>query len=277
MDSGSTKEKQHYLSPQLRKLPPDATVAATPAILPANAFPEDFRLRALVATPDAQMKEIMSDCFQELGVAVQLCEDAPKALDQLAAGKFEALVLDFDNSPEAADTMTSVRASRMNKTVVIFAAASNPEARRKAFEHGTSFVFERPLIQPKILQVLRTAYGLMLRDRREYFRLSIDLPVLLRKDPEIDRECRTINISRNGMAVQAPFSLPVGEVLHVHFGPGSGIDVQGTGTVIWTDQHGKIGLAMEYASLEAQVQFSAWMDEQFYIRFDIQLPNHKQH
>lgn len=277
MGSGETKEKQPYTSPQLRKLPPDATAAATPGILPVNTFPEDFRLRALVATPDAQMKEMISNCLQELGIAVQLCDDSAKAVDQLVSGKFEALVLDFDNSAEAVDAITSVRTSRANKNVVIFAVASSPDARRKAFEHGTSFVFERPLVPPRILQVFRTAYGLMLRDRREYFRLSADLPVLLRKNPEIGGECRTINVSRNGMAVNAPFPVRVGEILQLHFKPASGISVQGKGTVIWTDQHGKIGLAVEYASLEAQAQFSAWMDDQFYTRFDIQLPKPQQH
>lgn len=270
MNSGNTKEKRPYTPPQIRKLPPDAAAAMTPAILPANAFPEDFRLKALIATPDARMKEIMSSCFQELGIAVQPCGDAPTALDQLASGKFEALVLDFD--AEAVNTITSVRTSRANKTAVIFAVASNPEARQNAFEHGTSFVFERPLVPSKISQVLRTAYGLMLRDRREYFRLSAEFPVLLQKDSTTGIECRAINISRNGMAVQAPFPVRVGEIFHVHFQPDSGINVLGTGTVIWTDQHGKMGLAMEYATADAQAAFSAWMDDQFYTRFDIQLP-----
>lgn len=272
MDSGRIKEKQPYTPPQLRRLPPDASVAVTPAILPVNTFPEDFRLRVLVATPDQQMKEVISNCFQELGVAVQLCDDAPKALDQLATGKFEALALDFDNFSEAVDLITAVRISRANSNVVIFAVASNPGARRIAFEYGTSFVFERPLLPPKISQVLRTAYGLMLRDRREYFRLSTEVPVLLRKNSDSGAECRTINISRSGMAVQAPFSARVGEVFEVHFKLAAGIDVHGIGTVIWTDHHGKMGLAMECGTTEAQAAFSAWMDDQFYTRFDIQLP-----
>ncbi len=63
-------------------------------------------------------------------------------------------------------------------------------------------VIERPLVASQLLPLLRAAYGLMLQDRRRYFRLVVELPVSIRTRSGVEFKCKTINISSEGMALR---------------------------------------------------------------------------
>jgi CheY-like chemotaxis protein len=123
-------------------------------------------IRALVLTHDAGMVAVFTSLFYELGVVTENCGDELKAAEALSRSKFEALVLDFDNMPASFPMIKTLREGRSNKSAVILAVATDSGMKQRAVDQGTNFVFERPFVLPQIKKALRTAYGLMLRDRK---------------------------------------------------------------------------------------------------------------
>ena len=232
-----------------------------------NITPE---IHALLISPDVDMSVVFSRMFNEIGVATQSCEDESLAPGLLSTSKFEALVLDFDNVSSGVPIITKLRENSSSKDAIIFAVATEVSDRQSAFAHGANFAFERPFPLRMIRQALETAYALMLRDRRRYFRCPIQTPVEITRASGEKVRAVSINISGNGMAVNVPSILNVSERLILSFCvTEADLTLDGFGTVVWDDKHGKAGLSFECASLDSGKRLAAWLDAQFYRRLKL--------
>lgn len=222
-------------------------------------------MKALIVARDHEMANIFFDLFREIGVAAQVCGDESNARLVLGSGRLEALVLDFDNLSWTLRVITTLRESGSSKNALVFAVASDGTARQRALEQGANFAVERPFQKSAIKQVLHTAYSLMLRERRRYFRYGVCLTIQARTDSGPQMQCTSINISRNGMALNVPRSLDLGESLDLGFSlPDMGDAISASGTVVWDDKHGKAGVSFQCASLEDQNRLGRWLDSHFY-------------
>jgi hypothetical protein len=223
-------------------------------------------MKALIVTHDPPMVDLLRDLFAEISIVVQGCEDEAAASEILSRSKFDALVLDFDNVSTADPLVKSLRESPSNKNATLFAAATYGAAKQKAFDHGTSFIFERPFASEQIRLVLRTAYAQMLRERRKYFRLAVELNVSIIRISGEEMLGKTTNLSQNGMAVLTPAPLQHGESIKLNFQvPGAKLTLSADGSVVWDDKHGKAGINFQCASVEDQNRFAAWLDHEFYM------------
>lgn len=264
----STK-KRFYEAPQVVKLTSKDATARLDQGPGTHMNPDTLKLRALVLSNDPELGPIFEALFSKLKIVSQCCSEENEALAQLLGHKFEAIVLDFDSFRGILPTREMLHQNHANRNLVVFAVTSE-ESRNKAMQHGASFVFDRPLDQVRIAKVLRTAYGLMLRDRREYFRLAIESPVALRRNSGEILEGKTINVSRTGMAISTPISFASGETVELSLRiPDMGISIGGIGKIIWDDRHGKAGICFECKTLEESASFSAWLDNRFYEQLDV--------
>jgi CheY-like chemotaxis protein len=224
-------------------------------------------IHALLISRDAEMSVVFSRMFEEIGVATETCSDESHISDILSQSKFEALVLDFDNIRSALPIICSLREGSSSRDAIVFTVATQVPDRQIALAHGANFAFERPFLLPQIREALQTAYALMLRDRRRYFRCPAENPVrLTRRSGEIVQGLTT-NISGNGMAVAAACPLEIGERLEVSFYMSEpDLKIEAVGTVVWDDKHGKSGISFECSSIEVGKRLGAWLDAQFYRR-----------
>jgi DNA-binding response OmpR family regulator len=223
-------------------------------------------MKALLVTHDPPMVDLFSKLFSEISISVQGCDDESAASEILSRSKLDALVLDIDNVSASDPLVKTLRNSPSNKNAVLFAAATYGAAKQKAFEHGTSFIFERPFVAEQIRLVLRTAYAQMLRERRKYFRLAVELGVSIQRSSGSPMLCKTTNLSQNGMAVITPSPLENGESIKLTFQvPGAKLTLNAEGSVVWDDKHGKAGINFQCASAEDQSRFAAWLDHEFYL------------
>jgi hypothetical protein len=135
----------------------------------------------------------------------------------LSHRKFDAVIVDLQLREQAGVIMDEVRLSPSNRTAVTFAISGGDVDATTAFRRRTGFVFERPLSTQSIRGVLKPAYGLILRERRRYFRCPISSPVTIvrRNMPEVT--CQSVNISEGGMAVSTSVPLNAGEPVQVQF------------------------------------------------------------
>ena len=92
----------------------------------------------------------------------------------------------------------------------------------------------------------------------------VELGVSVRTSSGAEFKCKTINVSREGMAVSTPTPLQVGEMVDVVFEiPTPGPVMIAKGTVIWDDKPGKAGLHLSFGNSENKDRISEWLDSEF--------------
>jgi hypothetical protein len=220
-------------------------------------------IRALVLTRDSGLATAFAEVSKEFGIDAQRSGNGGMPTE-LGVSKYEALLIDFETITQPVTVFNVLRQSPANRNAVVFAVVGNPDARQRARDQGATFLLERPLKGDAIRRVLQAAYGLMTKERRRYYRCAIDIAVQLVRDSGEEIECRTINISSNGIALSSPEPFVAGEKVHVSFlPPDAPSQIRTVGTVVWDDKHGKTGLSMECTTPRMQVELDAWLDSQF--------------
>ncbi len=162
---------------------------------------------ALLVSNDAVTIKQISESLQQLAISPEVCVEVPTALVLLNRRKFDAVIVDLPLTGQANAVLEKIRRSPSNRTAVIFTVSDSDAETVRAFKAGSNFVMRRPLSLNSIGQSLKVAYGLILRERRRYFRCPVKIPVAICRAgmPEVDGQ--TVNISESGMAISASVSL----------------------------------------------------------------------
>jgi len=183
-----------------------------------NAPPPSVGIaNALLVSNDAATIKQLSESMQQLAISPQVCVEAPAALVLLNHRKFEAVIVDLQLAGQANAVLEQARRSPSNRTAVIFTVSDSDAETVSAFKAGSNFVLRRPLSLTSIGRSLKVAYGLILRERRRYFRCPIEIPATICRAGMPEVHGQTVNISESGMAIATSVSLRPGVKVQVHF------------------------------------------------------------
>ena len=173
---------------------------------------------ALLVSNDAVTIKQLSESMQQLALSREVCVEVPAALVLLNQRKFDAVVVDLQLGGEANAVLEKVRRSPSNRTAVVFAVSDSDAETVSAFKAGSNFVLRRPLSLTSIGQHLKVAYGLVLRERRRYYRCPVKIPAVICGAGMSEVHGQTVNISESGIAIVATsVSLRPGDKVQVHF------------------------------------------------------------
>jgi CheY-like chemotaxis protein len=212
----------------------------------------------LLASDDAVTIQQFSHALEELSISPDVCREVPAAIGLLKRRKFDAVIVDLQLGEQAGLILDEARLSPSNRKAVTF-AISGSDAEGTAFRKKTAFVFERPLSAKSIGSTLRPAYGLILRERRRYFRCPVSIPVVILRRSKPEVRCRSVNISEGGMALSTIVPLKAGEKVHVQFTlPGHEVPFLADSTICWL-KTGHIGLRFVSLSQEHKSELQGWL------------------
>lgn len=172
---------------------------------------------ALLVSADPATIHEFSYALNELSISPDVCQETPAAVRLLNCPKFDAVIVDLQLGEQAGVILDTVRLSPSNRTAVTFVISGGDAETTTAFRKRSGFLFERPFTTHSILDTLKPAYGLILRERRRYFRYPLAIPVTILRQSKPEVRCRSVNISEGGMAVSTFVPLGVGEDVQVHF------------------------------------------------------------
>jgi DNA-binding response OmpR family regulator len=215
---------------------------------------------ALLASADPVTIQQLSHALQELSISPDVCREVPASLRLLNCRKFDAVIVDLQLGEQCGLILDEVHLSPSNRTAVTF-AISGSDAEGTAFRKKSEFVFERPLSTASIRDTLKPAYGLILRERRRYFRCAISIPVtiLRRNMPEV--RCYSVNISEGGMAVSTIVPLIAGEDVQVQFTlPDHKVPFLAESKICWL-KSGRIGVRFVSLSQEHKSELQGWLSQ----------------
>jgi PilZ domain len=172
---------------------------------------------ALLASADPVTIQQFSHALQQLSISPEVCQEVPAAIGLLKYRKFDAAIVDLQLGEQSGTILGEVRLSPSNRTAVTFAISSNDGETTAFVRKGSGFVFERPLSKESIRRILKPAFGLILRERRRYFRCPLSISVSIRRGAMPEVRCCCVNISEGGMAVSTSVPLSAGEDVQVQF------------------------------------------------------------
>lgn len=215
---------------------------------------------ALLVSADPVTIQEFSLALQELSISSDVCQEVPAAVGRLSRQKFDAVIVDLQLGEQSGLVLDEVHLSPSNRTAVTFAISGN-DAEGAAFRKRSEFVFERPLSPKSIRSTLKPVYGLILRERRRYFRCPISIPVLVLRQAQPEVHCNSVNISEGGMALGTSVSLSPGAKIHVQFTlPDHEVPFLAGADVCW-GKPGHLGVRFLALSQEHKSVLQTWLSQ----------------
>lgn len=230
----------------------------------------DHAATALVLCADMFTVQMLQQSMGFLAVGVRACSDGLTAVRLLKSYKFEAVVVDWQLGKSAALLMDEVRRSPANHTAVTFAIVDGDNDGYSENRGSPTFVLHRPVSPATLDRVLRAAYGLVVRERRRYFRCPVATPVnVVIEDNRL--LCVSVNVSEGGIALAAGTALRHGTLAEISFRLPDCPEIFLIETKMrWQNDAGQAGLSF----LEFQTQNSGVLQRWLAGKLDETLPPH---
>jgi len=110
---------------------------------------------------------------------------------------------------------------------------------------------------------LKVSFGLIVRERRRYFRCPISIPATLRSDEFGSVSCQVINISEGGMAMNSPAKFRMKLHADVGFEIPSQLSRQTVKSeIVWCDDSGRVGIRFLSQTAQQKVELQGWLAQQ---------------
>jgi hypothetical protein len=199
--------------------------------------------------------------LQRLAVATKVCLDARSARRLLDNKKFEAIMVDFDLGENAPQLLSRARKSTSNAMVPTIAITRTQSELSLAHAVGTNFIVQRPFTSETLNHTLGASYGLVLRERRRYFRCPVRTRALLRRASMKEAPCKVSNVSEGGMSLSSvPAHLTAGMGVTVNFAlPGCRGTFAAVCEVRWRGKNGRAGLRFILMPLDQRCDLQDWL------------------
>jgi CheY-like chemotaxis protein len=216
---------------------------------------------ALLVSADPMTIQQFTYALQQLSVSPDVAREVPAAIRLLKCRKFDAVIVDLQLGEQSGMILDEVRLSPSNRAAVTFAISSNDREAAAAFRKGSGFVFERPLSRESIRLTLKPAFGLILRERRRYFRCPVSIPISIRRGTMPEVRCCCINISEGGMAVGTSVPLSPGEDVQVQFTlPDHKVPFFAESRICWL-KTGHLGVRFVSLSQAHKSELQGWLSQ----------------
>jgi hypothetical protein len=213
---------------------------------------------ALIVCKDELARQLIIESLRPLAIRAEVCEEVFAAARLLDKRKFEAVIVDLLLGEGATLVMEQLRFSRANRTAVTFTITAGDGARGAGLD--STFVLPRPLSASSINQILRAAYGLVVRERRRYFRCPLAVPAFVRARHPEEFLCQTVNISEGGVAISTRSMPDPALATAVRFSlPDRSGQLFSETRVCWSGQQGLVGLEFQSLAAPLKSELQEWL------------------
>ncbi len=213
---------------------------------------------ALLFSEDAGAVELCSRSFRSLAMDLEVTSDLTTFLLKAKRQKFEAILVDFKAGERASTALVEARKLASSRNAVAFALTTGAEDGKQAFQAGAHFILERPLTTQSLERTLRPAYGMILRERRRYFRCPIASVIHIRQKDGSTWNCTSINVSEGGICAMFPEKLHTGDEVKIDV-PIDQIQIQASCEVCWSLEDGLTGLKFTWMPSEMKTSLQIWL------------------
>ena len=219
-----------------------------------------MKLNALLMCREHDSLRMLVGALDELGIDEEVCVSETEAMELLALGHYSALVVDFDLH-HAAQLVRMARLAPAQRRPVVFAMINGRTDIGSTFQAGANFVLYKPLEADQLLRSLRAGRVFMRPDRRRSSRQKLETLVYLRFADVCPIPALVVDLSEDGLSVQASEPLPAAELPLRFILPGTNSMIEGTGEVIWADDCGRAGIFFNELTSAARRELKTWLSK----------------
>ena len=219
-------------------------------------------LQALLLSRDQDVVRPMRRAFETVSVSVSVVTASDQALDAINKQKFDAVLVDIDDVHDGPNVIPRIRTGKSNQRSIVFAITNGITSVKAAFEMGSNFVLDKPVSFERAARSLRAAHGLILRERRRYFRVPVSLSAEV-SFGNANLQAAVTNISEGGLSLK----------MERHAGAQGGVTVRITlprtsrmlelrGEFVAANRGTNIGVKFHSLPPEIRSQLDAWLNRQ---------------
>jgi len=228
-------------------------------------------LESVVISRDAALLGVLRPTLEKMSVTVEVCSSTETGNATLNNRKFDAVIVDCDDLEGGTDLLKALRKARSNASSVAFAVLNGKTTTQEAFQVGANFVLQKPLTPLNAMRCFNAALSFMVRERRRYFRHSVETQVRISVAGYSEIIASTTNLSEGGMAVRFTGKLPKDSAAKLQFTlPESKTSLEIPGQIMWADETGHAGIRFVDVPQSSQYQLEKWLTER--LREDMPAP-----
>ncbi len=176
-------------------------------------------LKVLFIDDEPDVLKLFKTLVEPLGCEVLALADSDEAAQRLKREKFDGVFVDARMPQlDGFELTRTARESQMNSQVpIVMLTGSNDAATmRRGFEAGVTFFLGKPLSQQRLLLLLKTMRGALLREKRRYARLPLRMVVTCRLDGRMFK-AESVDISEGGILLAKSGGVAQGQELDLEF------------------------------------------------------------
>lgn len=200
----------------------------------------------------------------KVGIKADICGRPAAGLRLLKSNKYEGVIIDCDDMDCGLDLLALLRDEKFTRTTIVFALVNGKTSMSDAFDLGANFVLEKPLVLEKVVRCFRAAQGLMVGERRRYYRHPVEMPVYLEFAKAFPNAMATIrDISQGGMLLRTSLALRSEMEGNFRFAiPEANISVDGECTIVWKSED-RVGVRFTKMQSGIQRKLEQWLNQRF--------------
>jgi CheY-like chemotaxis protein len=219
-------------------------------------------LQALLLSRDRDVQRTLRRVLDSANIDVELSLSPEHARAALGRKKYDALLVDCDDTERGADILQAVRKGKSNKSCISFALVNGKTTVQQAFEFGANFVLDKPISPERAARSVRAAQGLILRERRRYHRHLLRASGAILVDSGAELPVAITNISQGGISIECARQLDQGGAARLKFLlPGTKKSFEVKGEVMWSNPEGQAGIRFQVLSVEAKKELDSWLEK----------------
>ena len=167
--------------------------------------------KVLVADDDPVLCELIQEVLSA-ELEAHATTDSAQAAARIKKEKFDAVFLDVRMPhPDGIELARHIRSSKLNQTtpIVMITGDEDRNAMMRAFQAGATFFLSKPVDRPRLMRLIRATEGFMQQEKRRFQRVKVSCKVSIESN-QAKVISSTLDLSLNGMLVQAHRTFPVG-------------------------------------------------------------------
>jgi AmiR/NasT family two-component response regulator len=217
-------------------------------------------LRAMLLCTDRSEVQTVTRVFKDLEVEVETTTNFSDAIDEIAAHKFDAILVDDEVEGSSLVLENSRKLETCQKSVRIV-LADTPIIIGSAFQTGTQIVIYKPLTPERVRHGLRAVRNLMAQERRRGSkRVEVQIAAKLNYGRGQNIAVTIEDLSDSGAAVRSGSRLPGAD--HFIFEcslPDSSEIVRAKAEFVWRDAGGMCGIRFSDMSASSRKALLEWI------------------
>jgi ActR/RegA family two-component response regulator len=201
---------------------------------------------AFLLSRDPQSLSITKQTCQTYGIQTTACSTSLSAFDVLKRRTFDLLVLDLDvaTSAELLELQARHRCNHARDVIVLTEKSQEMTA---PLHQRVRNVLQKPFTSDAMANALKTAYSLIVMERRVSFRCAVRINVSAwyRKNclKQPLSNAMVLDLSQKGLCLKTEIDVPKDTTVFVDLLlPRTTDQIHPMGKVMWSDPHGKAGV-----------------------------------